>query len=45
MSEKLSNMGLNKEIIFKAEFNSVRRIKKHSIVFLATPNQVKIEIS
>ena len=45
MSEKLQNTAIFKEVTFKGEFDMIKRLKRHSIVFMATPFKVKIEVS
>ena len=38
LSEKLSEEGKMKEITFRLEFDVIRRIKYHSLLFMATPD-------
>jgi len=45
MSEKLNEGGNGKEITFKLEFDVVRRVKFHSLLFMAVPDEIKIEVS
>ena len=37
LSEKLQDGDIFKEITFKGEFSTIRRIKMHSIVFITIP--------
>jgi hypothetical protein len=45
LSEQIQDRANNKEIVFRAEFDNVRRIKQYSIIFLATPAAVRLEVS
>jgi hypothetical protein len=38
LSEKLSEEGKMKEITFRLEFDVIRRVKYHSLLFMATPD-------
>lgn len=45
MSEKLNDGGTGKEITFRLEFDVIRRVKFHSLLFMAVPDETKIEVS
>jgi hypothetical protein len=45
MSEKLNDGGIGKEITFRLEFDVIRRVKFHSLLFMAVPDETKIEVS
>jgi hypothetical protein len=45
MSEKMTEEGKMKPITFRLEFDVIRRVKFHSLLFMAVPDEVKIEIS
>jgi hypothetical protein len=45
MSEKLNDGATGKEITWRLEFDVIRRVKFHSLLFMAVPDETKIETS
>lgn len=45
LSEKLNNDAQDAVVTFKTEFDTIRRVKFHMILFMTMPDNVKIEMS
>ena len=45
LSEKLNNDAQNAVVTFKTEFDTIRRVKFHMILFMTMPDNVKIEMT